>query len=485
MYNDDFFKELYLKAPIPYQSLDAEGNFLAVNEAWCETLGYEESEVVGRNAVEFLTSKSLKTLAVKFPEFIKSGFMHGNIYEIIKKDGSVAITEFSGRVSYDKEGNFIRTHCIFKDITKQIETENELAEMSQRFSLFMENFPHVVTIKDENYKNIYTNGKEFDYIGHSGIGKTALQNLGIENADKLIPLCQKAKQFGTAEDVIRLNTKTKAEVITRVTAFKIPQTNGKVYTGLIYNDITQSYKDKERLKEQEEMLVVQSRHAAMGEMISMIAHQWRQPLSVISMGANNILIDIELENLKTEELIRNCEIILRQTQELSSTIDDFRDFFKPKSSVDTTTPKELFTNLFKIIDKSLENNNISVEINHQNQDREIQTYSRELVQILLNIVLNAKDALLQTKERERKIRITTLFSGEKFEILICDNAGGIADEYIENVFDAYFTTKEKKNGTGIGLYMSKSIVEKHLRGSITCYNDNEGACFSIKIPLKI
>ncbi|MCK5110610.1 MAG: PAS domain S-box protein [Arcobacteraceae bacterium] len=259
--------------------------------------------------------------------------------------------------------------------------------------------------------------------------------------------------------------------------------NGDIvnYIG-IKQEITEQMYLKEELKNQEKIMLAQSRHAAMGEMISMIAHQWRQPIAIIAMEANNIMADIDLDTVDIEDFEKRAKGIVDQTQHLSHTIDDFRDFFKPDKEKEKTNPKKVVEDTLSVIGKSLENSNIEI-IKHIECDCEIFIHSRELLQALLNIIKNAKEALVDNDIKNKKIFITIQKNKEDITIKVCDNAGGIKDEIIDKIFNPYFSTKDEKNGIGLGLYMSKIIIQKHLNGSLAVQNKDDGVCFSIKLPL--
>lgn len=239
---------------------------------------------------------------------------------------------------------------------------------------------------------------------------------------------------------------------------------------------------RKELKEQEEIMIAQSRHAAMGEMISMIAHQWRQPISVIAMDANNVLVDVELDEIDAENLQNDLGDIIDQTKYLSKTIDDFRNFFKPTKMKDIVLVSDVFEESFLVISKSLEHNNIEI-INDFHTTTEVEIYSRELLQVFINILKNAKEALVENKESDRVVSNKIYEENGSIVISICDNAGGIDDSIIEDIFDPYFTTKNEMNGTGLGLYMSKTIIEKHFNGKISVFNSEKGACFEIRFAM--
>jgi len=253
---------------------------------------------------------------------------------------------------------------------------------------------------------------------------------------------------------------------------------------LISNDMwrtIQRIRSLQELQQKDKMMLAQSRNAAMGEMISMIAHQWRQPLAAISMTSNNILADIELDMVENETLEDSCNEILEHTSELSKTIDDFREFFKPVKKSEQSAPKDIFYSALKIVGKSLENGNVKI-IENITSDKEIEVYSRELMQVFLNVLNNAKEVVLENEVNNRSIGIAIEDKNDTISIKICDNGGGIPADIIEKIFEPYFSTKDERTGTGLGLYMSKIIVEKHHGGVLSVSNENGGACFLIELP---
>ncbi|WP_294896001.1 sensor histidine kinase, partial [Sulfuricurvum sp. RIFOXYD12_FULL_44_77] len=241
--------------------------------------------------------------------------------------------------------------------------------------------------------------------------------------------------------------------------------------------------DITELKRKDQLMMAQSRHAAMGEMIGMIAHQWRQPISGIAMNANNILLDIALETFDTASATVYAQDILDQTQHLSKTIDDFRNFFKPDKSVTSVNLKEIIEETFTIVKDSLINNGIRIKTTYLSETK-VDAYSRELMQVFVNLINNAKDALLSRETKEPYIDICIDEDELYLNTTFCDNGGGISEAVLPKLFDPYFTTKDEKTGTGLGLYMSKMIIEDHLHGIIEAYNTDEGACFKVRLLKK-
>ncbi|MDO8452941.1 MAG: transporter substrate-binding domain-containing protein [Sulfurimonas sp.] len=235
------------------------------------------------------------------------------------------------------------------------------------------------------------------------------------------------------------------------------------------------------LKQKEEVMIIQSRHAAMGEMISMIAHQWRQPISSIAMGANNMIVDLALGKIDKDSLSELALDIINQTQHLSKTIDDFRNFFKPNKIRENINVCSVLEDALLIIGDSFVNNNIVIEKEFDCRTL-IATYSRELLQVYLNILKNAKEALLENKIKDATVVIRITEDNNSVITTICDNAGGIKPELLTKIFEPYFTTKDEENGTGLGLYISKIIVYKHLNGRLSVKNSDNGACFSVVLP---
>lgn len=261
--------------------------------------------------------------------------------------------------------------------------------------------------------------------------------------------------------------------------------NGKAIRMIgTHTDITVQKAMEEEIKNKDELILAQSRHVAMGEMIGMIAHQWRQPISVIAMGANNMLADIELEEVKEENFKKGALAIIHQTQYLSKTIDDFRNFFRPDKEKEKVILSNLMNETMTLFGKSLENNGIELIINIQ-EGISVETYSRELLQVLINLLKNAKEALVENTPTNRFIKIDITTKENDVIIRVCDNGGGIDPKIIQRIYEPYFSTKDDKNGTGLGLNMSKIIVEQHLHGSIIATNVEQGVCFKIRIPIVV
>lgn len=233
-------------------------------------------------------------------------------------------------------------------------------------------------------------------------------------------------------------------------------------------------------REKENLLIQQSKLAALGEMIGNIAHQWRQPISAVSAIIMNIKWTAIEQGVDKNFLDERMKEANEQLKYMSQTIDDFRTFFKPNKEKEYFDLKKEIKKAYKILKASLENENIDLQI-HSNLVIDAYGYANEFSQVVLNIISNAKYVLLERKIENPKIEIFLSKDEENIYCEIKDNAGGIEEKYIDRIFEPYFTTKEH-HGTGIGLYISKEIIRKHMKGSLRVKNTNEGASFVISIP---
>jgi len=234
-------------------------------------------------------------------------------------------------------------------------------------------------------------------------------------------------------------------------------------------------------REKDTIMMQQSKLASMGEMLSMIAHQWRQPLNTIAANINTLLLKIELGGLDNELLKEKLNGISEYVKHLSATIDDFRDFFRPDKQKDKVTVEKLIDDTLKISREHIESKNINIKLDLRYRGY-IFTYANELKHVILNLINNARDALLENYVKEPYIKIISYEEKDNIFIVVRDNAGGIKEELIHKIFKPYFSTKNSESGTGLGLYMSKIIVEGHLKGTIDVKNTQEGAEFTITLP---
>ncbi len=260
---------------------------------------------------------------------------------------------------------------------------------------------------------------------------------------------------------------------------------------MVTKDITRQKEYEREKKLQEKQLFHQSKLAQMGEMISMIAHQWRQPLGAISATSIDIKIKMELELYDLEDkqdrakfqkyLNDSLDNIESLTQNLTTTIDDFRDFYKKNKIPKALRIDKPIQKALNIVRDSLKTSNIDL-VEEYNSTKIVDIFDGEIMQVILNILKNAQDNFAIKEIQNATIKIVTFDSDDGVSFSICDNGGGIGHAIIDKIFEPYFSTKEEKNGTGLGLYMSKMIIEEHHTGSLSVQNSDGGVCFKIVLP---
>ncbi len=255
----------------------------------------------------------------------------------------------------------------------------------------------------------------------------------------------------------------------------------KIMINDMINDL--EYKIQEQIDkrlEQEQLLIQQSKLAAMGEMIGNIAHQWRQPLAQISAIFMNMQVTYKFGNFTKEYFELKMQEVDKLTKYMSQTISDFQNFFKPHGEKEYFSIEETCKEAYFIVASSLKYHDIEIEFDVK-EDSNIFGYKNEYAQVILNILSNAKDILIERDIKNPYINIE-IKSGDNYGIIkIRDNGGGIDKDILEKLFEPYFTTKHKTQGTGIGLYMSKNIIERNMNGYISVKNTNDGALFTVKV----
>jgi C4-dicarboxylate-specific signal transduction histidine kinase len=235
--------------------------------------------------------------------------------------------------------------------------------------------------------------------------------------------------------------------------------------------------------EKDRSIIDKSRLAQLGEMISVIAHQWRQPLTAISATCNNLILkSMSSKDLDKNEIQHELHLVTDYIKNLSKTLDDFRNFFKKNRYKENTTVDKIIDETLYILSSSIKNNNIDL-VTKLDADIEIETFVGEMKQVILNLIKNAQDTLKMNNINQPQITINTYQDKDFVVIEISDNAKGIPLNSIDKIFEPYFSTKKELDGTGLGLYISKIIVEKNCNGKLLVTNKSDGAIFIVKLPI--
>lgn len=477
------YEQTFKTAQIGIAHVGLDGSWLDVNDYLCKLIGYSKDELLKLTFQDITYADDLdKDLAYVSKLLDKKLDSYHIEKRYIRKDGNIIWVNLSVvllRDSSDKPLYFI---LIIQDISQlkllmlELELKKNELENVIRFA------PNPIMLYNEDGEILLINEAFEEITGYMLKEMPTIEAwneraLGTRESLNLLDVDQLFKNN------IRVDNGAKT-IITKggeelVWIFSLAPL-GDVYGGK--RVVIFSAMDITEIQRKEDLMIAQSRQAAMGDMIGMIAHQWRQPLSIISMVANNLRVNLELnEEISSSEIYKLTDILNEQTQYLSHTIDDFRTFFKPEKAKEKITLCKIYEKLDSMTQKILENNQITMRfINDCNI--EFYTYPNELIQVMINLVNNAKDAIKERNIKDAEIKISTSFKENLLTIAISDSAGGIDKSVIDKLGEPYITTK-RANGTGLGIYMSLMIIEKHLGGSMNWKNINNGSCFTIELPL--
>ena len=254
----------------------------------------------------------------------------------------------------------------------------------------------------------------------------------------------------------------------------------------IYIDIFMNKKIQEEIiNEKNSLLINQSKFIAMGEMINMIAHQWRQPLTTLGLILDRMNLLNNMNKLTSDVFKENYEKSSNLIQHMSKTIEDFRNFYRSDQTREDITIKNLIDSSINLISPAFTENLIShtIYISEETKNLNLNLNISKISQVLLNLYKNAMDEFILKNIENPMLKISCFNNSEFLMIEISDNAGGIPKEYMNKIFEPYFSTKSN-NGTGLGLYMNKIIIEEQMKGFINVRNEKGGACFSLMIPIK-
>ena len=459
--NEKKYRGIFEQAAVGAARVNLDGSWLEVNGKLCELLGYSEEELLVKtfqnithpedletdlHYLNQLINDEIKTYSMEKRYFTKSG-------ETIWVNLTVSLVRKT-----DKEPDYFIS--IIEDIRSQKKFQERIKASEEKLRLLLNSLSVGVIVHAPDTSIIMNNIKATQLLGLNDKQRWKF----LDESKNIMPLeeypvnkiVSNKKQITNMVAGIVHSDKTDV-IWVLVNGFPIFNDQNEIQEVII------SFIDITELKYKDEMLIDQSRNAAMGEMISMIAHQWRQPIAVISMIANNMLLDISLESFSVCEAENYAHNIAQQTQNLSETIDDFRNFFKPDKVLSEVSIRNTINSTLSIVHDSLKYNNIEFKTSFET-DKKVKAYPRELMQVFVNIINNAKDVLIRNKPNNALINLR-IYEDEKYiNAEISDNGGGVDVNILPNVFDPYFSTKDEKTGTGLGLYMSKMIIEKHLSG---------------------
>lgn len=485
-------REIFSNSTSPIVTITQEGYITFHNKAFLESFEIATSESEQTNINSIIRREFKKLFNSKLQKACESGFAEEFSIILSSKNSSslhakVSITKFTDQDYYiinirDTTPEVMHTMNLERIVQEEIEKsqENEL-----KFATIFQNAPAGIVVIDNENKIIQANktfGKLSGYVKEDLIEHDFITLFEEESQLQILSYLNdsaKEQEDSSLSHEWHMHTK-KGNLLYLNTFIKTIDLKNSLYRLIITSDITELKEIKEKEKRQELMLVQQSRFAVMGEMLNMIAHQWRQPLGALSIEVMN-LIDTYEEGMESQYLYdwekRSNKII----SHLSKTIDEFRTFFKQDVKKDYFNIEDACLNSYNLIQPILRFSEIEVSLDLQAEGK-VLGYHNRIQQAILNILNNAKDALTDSEQKEKHIYFASRIQDDNIIIEIEDNAGGIDIEPIGKIFEPYFSTK-KKNSSGIGLYMTKTIIENQMEGSIKVSNSDKGACFKIQFPI--
>ena len=456
---------------------DANGVYITCNKRFEDLYGAKEKDIINKTDYDFVDKELADFFTNKDRLAMNSNKPLSNFEELtFANDGHKEYMQTIKSKVIDSNGNILGVLGIGRDLTELRDKEVKLTEQQEELQSIYNTTKDGLAIVDmeTNFVKVNKAYCEITGLSEEELLKTSCLALSDpQDRERVSAIMNEFMQKGVIDNFEKVCIIKNKRINVTLSASWMPD---KKHILLSMKDIT-----KNKLFEE------QSKLAAMGEMIGNIAHQWRQPLSVITTISSNIKLRSEYDQLEDYDIESDMNIIMQQAQYLSKTIDDFRNFIRNTKDVHKLSLKDTIEKTLSILHSAMINNSITI-ITDLKDDIEIEGYENELIQSFINIINNAKDAIKENvKNDEKFIFIDTKKEDSSLIITIKDNGGGISDNIIHRIFEPYFTTKNKTVGTGIGLSMTyKMITERH-NASIDVYNEEyiynnknyKGACFKI------
>ncbi|WP_368031244.1 ABC transporter substrate-binding protein [Arcobacter sp. s6] len=449
MYELGSIDEMFLFKQIDILYKEGNFDFEEKKQLINDFIFYSEKEIDKKNQEKNyeLLKKTIPFLIILILIFLYSQFLLKRYNKKLKKEVEEKTTEF-------KKQN------------------QELINSNQNFFDLLNTAIEAIAIFDENDNliKLNTSGKVmFDYYFKKNSKKKKISD--FIQKESLFEVKEKLenKIFDPFEINLLRNDKT---IFPALIALKTIIKDNKTHTIITVIDLTQ-------IKLQNEFIQQQAKLAQMGELLNMIAHQWRQPLTAISAASENLKLKAMLNKIDSSIIEVTTNDINKYTSYLSNTINDFRNFYKTDKSIEITTTNEMIEKSLNIIEDSICFKNISI-IKNLNATTSIKTYLNEVTQVLLAFLQNAEEVLIEKQIVNPYIKINTFEDFNFIYLQIIDNGGGIPENIINKIFEPYFSTKYEKNGTGLGLYFAKNIIENNCNALLTAENNKDEAIFTIK-----
>ena len=509
---------------------DVVGRHVVVNRAVEEVTGHARDEITGKTIEELLPPDPAAACRRSDEEAMRQSVPTQAEERIVRRDGSVSYFDMVKAPMVDDGGAVIGLVAVGRDISERKQIEWSLQQSEEKFRTLFESASDALFIVDMEGHILDVNAVAYERLGYT---REELLSLHLSQLDPpsfaaMIPeRMERLKQFGRiafeSAHVRKDGSVMPVEINARMMGL-----NGKQMIFSVIRDITERKQVEQVLQEKtrqledltrnlekkvaeeiavrmknERMMMQQSKLAAMGEMLGAIAHQWRQPLNVVGLIVQRIEDAYARGKLDREYLEETVEKAMSQILHMSKTIDDFRSFYKPDKEKTVFDAMRAVGDVLSLVSAQLAADNIIYRLTchthgktFENEadvvfcaEKVVEGFRNEFEHAILNLVNNARDAIIEKKARggivasERGLLSFDFYDANgKVIIKVSDNGGGIPPEAMGSIFDPYFTTKETTKGTGLGLYMSKVIVEDHMQGKLSVDNTEGGVIFTIELP---
>jgi len=484
---------------------DLEGKYIYANKALCDSLlmANDTQEPIGKSDVFFALREREKhkdnpdwhtfgELCFNSDQVVIDANQSMKFEEYGNVKGKLLYLEVNKAPFYDKDKNIIGTVGSGRDITELKMIQFKLSQQAQ----IIEQIHDCIITTNIDGEILSWNNSAEKLFGYKE-DEVLKQNINILFTEEDFTIMQNnINELYINEEhssSIQFLSKEKDIIITNLNLSLLRDTDKNIIRIIYYiKDITDKEKLSQEIKKQENIITSQAHHVSMGEMIGNIAHQWRQPLSTITVAATGLITLSEHDLVDKQKISEMCTSINDNAQYLSQTIDDFRNFIKGARVFKQFNLQENIESFLKLVNGTIKSKNLNILLDI-NSKTEIKSYPHELHQALMNIFNNAKDALNTNKENNRIISISVVEDNAYITIEIQDNAGGIKEEIFSRIFEPYFTTKHQSQGTGLGLHMTYKLVVEGMNGDIQVANkefelnssNHYGACFTIILPKNI
>ncbi|OSM00150.1 putative PAS/PAC sensor signal transduction histidine kinase [Magnetofaba australis IT-1] len=486
---------------------DGDGRYLYVNQQFCQLVGLPLHQILNHRDEE-IWSEETRYMLLSHEKLVRQSSQAQQFTETFYPAGEQTPTFWRSHKFPLKldPGAPVGIGGITIEQTDMVLAQRALEDSQAQLQAVMDNASAVVFLKDLEGRFTLVNRRCLEVMNC-----TLEQMIGHTDAD-LFPPGVAAKV--RADDKVVLREKRVIEIEEHlrmpdgeerafmVTKFPLMGPDGEpTGSGGMATDITELMQRMEEMvsfnrqlqervdretennRQKDMMLAHQARLAAMGEMIGNIAHQWRQPLNALNLIIFNIRDAFEADALDSPLLDTQCAHAATLIRQMSGTIDDFRNFFRPDREKQPFNAVTMIQRAIGLVAAGCRQDHIQIEMEAPDEPLMVNGYANEFAQAMLILLANAKDAIIAARsDGGGRIRVVAKRNVEMCAITVTDNGGGVPDEVMERLFEPYFTTKGTK-GTGIGLYMARTIIERHMGGFITVSNTEEGAQFQTLAPL--